>query len=195
MRRLVLSEGAPSVRCMDKLADGMASGALTDVIGELSCYLGDVLAGLFDKLSDADVLAELQEFEALRRRLAVIDHALVAELARRALAGRLVVGSTSQLLQAALRLSPHEANERVAASEACGPRWALTGEPLDTLLPEVAAAQAAGVVSPEHARVIAATLDELPSSVDPADVAAAEQHLVGAAAQLRPRQVRARPSP
>jgi hypothetical protein len=37
--------------------------------------------------------------------------------------------------------------------------------------------------------VIASTLDELPSSVDPADVSAAEQQLVGAAAQLRPRQV------
>lgn len=174
---------------MDKLTDGVASAALAGVVSELSCYLDDVSADLFGKLTDADVLAELQEFEVLRRRLAVVDHALVAELGRRALPGRWVLGSTSELLQAALRLSPREAQQRVAASEVCGPRWSLTGEQLETLLPQVAAAQAAGVVSPEHARVIASTLDELPSSVDPADVAAAEQQLVQAAAQLRPRQV------
>jgi hypothetical protein len=174
---------------MESVADGAASAALADVIGELSCYLDDVSAGLFGKLADADVLAELRELEVLRRRLAVVDHALIAELGRRALAGRLVLGSTSELLQAALRLSPHQANRRVRASELCGPRWSLTGEQLETLLPEVAAAQAAGVISPEHARVIASTLEELPSSVDPADVAVAEQHLVRAAGQLRPRQV------
>jgi hypothetical protein len=174
---------------VDKLTDGVTSAPLAGLVDELSSYLGDVSAGLFGKLTDADVLAELREFEVLRRRLAVVDHALVAELGRRALAGRLVLGSTSALLQAALRLSPHEARQRVAASQVCGPRWGLTGEQLETLLPDVAAAQAAGVVSSEHARVIAATLDELPSSVDPADVAAAEQQLVKAATQLRPRQV------
>ncbi len=174
---------------MDKLTDGTASAALADVAGELSSYLRDVSAGLFGKLTDADVLAELREFEALRRRLAVVDHALVAELGRRGLAGRLVLGSTSALLQAVLRLSPHEARQRVAASQMCGPRWGLTGEQLETLLPEVAAAQAAGELSPEHARVIASTLDELPSSIDPADVSIAEQQLVMAAAHLPPRQV------
>lgn len=185
----LLSDPPRSVLCMDQLTDGVASASLADVVGELSSYLGDVSVGLLGKLTDADVLAELREFEALRRRLAVVDHALVAELGRRALAGRLVLRSTSALLQAALRLSPHEAGQRVAASQVCGPRWGLTGEQLETLLPEVAAAQAAGVVSPEHARVIAATLDEMPSSVDPADVATAEQQLVKAATRLRPRQV------
>ncbi len=174
---------------MDKLTDGAASAALADVLGELASYLADVSVGLLGKLTDADVLAELREFEVLRRRLAVADHTLVAELGRRALAGRLVLGSTSALLQATLRLSPHEARQRVAASQVCGPRWGLTGEQLETLLPEVAAAQAAGVVSAEHARVIASALDELPSSVDPSDASTAEQQLVRAASQLQPRQV------
>jgi hypothetical protein len=174
---------------MEKLADGKASAALADVVGELSSYLDDVSAGLLGKLTDTDVLAELREFERLRRRLAVVDHALIAELERRALGGRLVLGSTSALLQAALRLSSYEAGQRVSASQLCGPRWSLTGERLQTLLPEVAAAQAAGVVSTEHVRVIAAALDELPASVEAADVAAAEQHLVTAATQLQPRQV------
>jgi hypothetical protein len=174
---------------METLTDGTASAALRDVVAEVRCYLEGVSSDLFGKLTDADVLAELQEFEKLRRRLAVIDHALIAELGRRALPGRLVMGTTAALLQAALRLSPHEAKERANAAQVCGPRWSLTGEQLHTLLPEVAAAQAGGEISPEHARVIAATIEELPSSVDPTDVAAAERHLVRAATQLRPRQV------
>jgi hypothetical protein len=67
---------------MEKLTDGQASAALRDVVHKLSCYLDDVSADLFGKLTDADLLAELQEFEMLRRRLAVVDHALVAELGR-----------------------------------------------------------------------------------------------------------------
>jgi Domain of unknown function (DUF222)/HNH endonuclease len=174
---------------VDNLTDGVVSAPLTDVVSELSCYLGDVSAGLFGKLGDADVLAELREFEALRRRLAVIDHALIAECERRSLPARTVLGSTSTLLQAMLRLSPHEAKERAAASQLCGPRWALTGEQLETLLPQVAAGQAAGVVSPEQARVIASVIEQLPGTVPPSELALAEGHLVEAASQLRPREV------
>ena len=71
---------------MATLTDGQASAALRDLVGELSRYLDDVSADLFGKLTDADVLAELQQFEVLRRRLAVVDPALVAEVGRRGLA-------------------------------------------------------------------------------------------------------------
>ena len=77
----------------------------------------------------------------------------------------------------------------MTASQLCGPRWSLTGEPLETLLPEVAAGQAAGLVSPEHARVIASVIEQLPATVAPAEVALAEEHLVEAAKGLRPREV------
>lgn len=169
--------------------DGRPSAPLTDVADAFSRYLAEVAADLFGKLTDAHVLAELREFEALRRRLAVVDHALVAELERRALAGRLAVTSTPALLHAALRLSPHEAKQRVSAAQVCGPRWSLTGEQLETLLPQVAAGQVAGVISVEQARVIATTLEELPASVGQVDVSAAEQHLVTAAEHLPPRQL------
>jgi hypothetical protein len=174
---------------MEGLGDGRESAALGDLSSALSGYHSDLSADLLGTLSDADLLAELREFEVLRRRLAVVDHALIAELGRRALPGRLVLSSTAALLQAALRLSPHEAIQRVSAAQVCGPRWALTGEQLERLLPHVAAGQASGVVSVEQARAIAATLAELPGSVGPAEVSAAEQHLVTAAAQLPPRQL------
>jgi len=65
----------------------------------------------------------------------------------------------------------------------------LTGERLEPLLPRVAASQADGVLSAEHARVIASTIERLPASVAPADAIAAEEHLVLAAGQSRPREV------
>lgn len=97
--------------------------------------------------------------------------------------------STSTLLQGVLRLSPSEARQRIDAATVCGPRWSLTGERLEPLLPRVAAGQADGVLSAEHARVIASTVERIPASVDPADAIAAEEHLVRAAGQWRPREV------
>ncbi|HEY0166528.1 MAG TPA: DUF222 domain-containing protein, partial [Jatrophihabitans sp.] len=140
-------------------------------------------------MSDADVLAELRELEVLRRRLAALDHALIAEVDRRGLAGQLVLPTTSALLQGLLRLSPHEAKQRVQAARACGPRTSLTGQALPALLPRLATAQAAGQVSTEHARVILHTLAQLPATVSTGDHALAEQHLVTAAETLRPREV------
>lgn len=92
-------------------------------------------------------------------------------------------------MQGVLRLSPTEARQRVDAAALCGPRWSLTGERLEPLLPLVAAGQADGVLSAEHARVIASTIERLPASVAPADATAAEEHLVQAAGHLRPGEV------
>ncbi|HEX8305674.1 MAG TPA: DUF222 domain-containing protein [Jatrophihabitans sp.] len=140
-------------------------------------------------MSDADVLAELRELEVLRRRLTVIDHALIDELDRRGVAGRLVMGSTAEVLQGVLRLSPGEASDRVTAARACGSRTSLIGEPLSPVLPALAAAQADGVVSAEHTQTILAALKRLPAAVSVEDRTLAEKHLVEAAATLRPREV------
>jgi len=152
-------------------------------------YLGSMEDSSLIRVSDAEVLAELRALEELRRRLAAADHALISEIDRRGLVGRLVVPSTSALLQGVLRLSPHEAKSRVNAARACGPRTALTGEPLLPLRPQLAAAQSAGQVSAEHTRVILAALQQLPATVSVEDEALAEKHLVEAATTLRPREV------
>ncbi|MBV9823037.1 MAG: DUF222 domain-containing protein [Actinobacteria bacterium] len=135
------------------------------------------------------MLAELRELEVARRRLAAADHALIAEIDRRGLAGRLVLPSTSSLLQGMLRLSPHEAKQRVQAARACGPRVTLTGQPLPPVRPYLSEAQMAGEVSPEHTKVVLAALDALPANLSAADCSLAEKHLVEAASTLRPREV------
>jgi hypothetical protein len=150
---------------------------------------------LFDdglsRLSDVDVLAELRELELLRRRLAVADHALIGEVDRRGLAGQLVMATTSAVLQGLLRLSPHEAKRRVEAARACGPRQALSGQPLPPCRPQLAAVQADGSISTEHTETILTALRNLPSTASVEDQALAEKHLVQAATILRPREVAA----
>ena len=97
--------------------------------------------------------------------------------------------STSAVLQGVLRLSPHEARQRVEAARACGPRVTLTGQPLPPLRPQLSDAQAAGQVSSEHTKVILTALNALPATVSVEDSALAEKHLVEAAHTLRPREV------
>jgi hypothetical protein len=147
-----------------------------------------VTGGSLAWLSDSDLLAEVRGLETARRRLAV-EHRLLLEVEQRGPAGRLALRSTSGLLQGLLRLSPHEAKRRVDAARGCGPRRTLTGARLEPLLPALAAAQAAGEVSPEHVNVIVRTLDKFPTGLTVALFAAAEETLLQAARAARPREV------
>src|SRR6266849_3772485 len=138
---------------MELLQSGVVSAgqvALSDAVGS---YLGE-LADTVAKSSDADLIAEVRELEVLRRRLAAADHLLIAALERRGIAGLVGPSSTSELLQDVLRLSPREANARVQAAAALGPRTGLTGEVLGPLRPATAEASADGLLSTEHVEVI-----------------------------------------
>ncbi len=174
---------------MELLHDGRVTPGLAGVSAGLDGYLSDVAAGCLGRVSDADVLAELRGLEVQLRRCAVVGHALITELEQRSVAGRLVMSSTAAVLGGLLRLSPGEAADRVQAARVCAPQLSPTGAPLPPVLPRLAAAQAEGVVSGEHTRVILAALGELPATVTAADRDSAEQHLVAAAATLAPRQV------
>lgn len=174
---------------MEVLPDGQLASNTAALSTAVTDYLTALDGQLLARVSDSDVLTELRALESLRRRLAVADHALISEIDRRGLVGRLTMPSASALLQGVLRLSPNEAKNRVNAARACGPRAALTGEPLPPLRPQLAAAHSAGQVSAEHTKVILAALQELPVTVSVEDEALAEKHLVEAARTLRPREV------
>ena len=116
---------------------------------------------------DRDELLELvRGLETQRRRLSVVDHALVTELDQRGVAGELAARDTKTLLRDVLRLSPREAKARYTAAVDLGPRRGLAGEALPPLLPAVAAAQTNGTISAEHARVITRVIEQLPPAVE-----------------------------
>ncbi len=89
----------------------------------------------------------------------------MVEAERRGLPHTHAATSTAAFLRALLRLDPRDANARVTAAHAAGPRRTLTGELLPPAFPLVAAAQAGGSLSPAHARVITRTITLLPDDV------------------------------
>ena len=137
-------------------------------------------------LSPAELIAVLREHERLRRRAATIDHGLVAEIDDRRVAVELCVPSTAMLLVRELRVSPGEAKARVAAALDLAPRRTPAGEVVAPIFAPVAAAQAAGVISAEHAAVIRRTIDHLTDETEASQGQWLEQRLVETAASVSP---------
>ncbi|HJQ43993.1 MAG TPA: DUF222 domain-containing protein, partial [Jatrophihabitantaceae bacterium] len=112
----------------------------------------ELLAAGVDALLDADLCAlsptelieAVQRLEVVKRRLAAVDHALIAELESRNVAGEFARRSTADLLVEALRIDAREATGRVRAAAELGPRRGLSGESLPPIFAAVAAAQAEG---------------------------------------------------
>ncbi|MFN2561112.1 MAG: DUF222 domain-containing protein, partial [Jatrophihabitans sp.] len=146
----------------------------------------DLLAGDLTLLSEDELLEVVRETERLRRRIAAVQHAQILELERRGVPAAHLVRTTGQFLRMLLRLDPSEAASRVRAAEAAGQRRSLTGEVLRPAYPTLAAAQAAGLVSERHARVVVDTVEKLPDQVRWEHAAQVEADLVGYAGQFDP---------
>ena len=131
----------------------------------------------------------LREQEADARRSAVTNHAVIAELEARGTAREHGCPSTATLLVQVLRINPSEATGRVRDAANLGPRRGLTGEVLPPIFAQVAAAQAAGVISAAHARVITRCIDALPVAVQAEHDLAVEQTLLTHAQTLNPKQL------
>jgi hypothetical protein len=97
-----------------------------------------------------------------------------------------MAASTQKLLRDVLRLTPGEAKARVVAARNLAQRRSLTGVVLPALFGAVAAAQAEGVISASHARVIIDAHDALPGAVQAEHGEDLVQLLVTHAAELDP---------
>ncbi|HSY15080.1 MAG TPA: DUF222 domain-containing protein, partial [Jatrophihabitantaceae bacterium] len=145
------------------------------------------LLGLELAALSRDELLQLQrDEEAHVRRHAVIGHRLIAELTSRGVAFELGAKTTAGLLVQLLRISPGEAGARVLAAGRFGTRRSLTGAVLPPVFAATAAAQAAGMISPGHARLIADTVLALPAAVAAEHDLAVEATLLEHAATFSP---------
>ncbi len=88
-----------------------------------------------------------------------------------------------------LRISRSAAKRRLRDAEQLAPRLALTGQPLQPVLPATAKAWDAGLLDGEHVRVIQKFFRDLPDHVPPAERARAERSLAEHAEHLRPDQL------
>jgi Domain of unknown function (DUF222) len=160
---------------------------LNNVYTEL---LDTLESGGLDQLTAAEKISFWQNFEAFRNRLPLIDHRLIADAEATDLAGERCFSSLTMLLIRTLLLSPTEAAARVRAAAAVGLRTSTTGEALEPLLPNLAAAQGEGTVSPEQVRIVERAMQKLSRpDLSPGEVAAAEQQLAKHAQELGPKDL------
>ncbi len=118
-----------------------------------------------DPCSDVEVLTDWRERERLRRRLAAGEHAIITQVECRWLPYRHGARSTAAL----------------------GPRRTVTGMVVGPLFAAVAAAQADGVISQQHAQVIVSAVQKLPATVRHDLHATVEQILLDVAREQHPR--------
>ncbi|HEX7322083.1 MAG TPA: 13E12 repeat family protein, partial [Mycobacterium sp.] len=139
----------------------------------------------FDALTTPERLGLLERCEVLRRRLPAVEHPLINALARVADPAELS-GKLSYAMADRLRITRGEARRRVDEAAELGPRRTLTGEPLEPVLPAVAAAQRAGELGGAQVRVIRDFFDHLPDHVDLETREIAEAQLADLGSQYRP---------
>ena len=152
-------------------------GAVDDVLARLDC-------GALAELGDEDLVEVVQELEAARRCLETSDHAVVREVGSRDLADRTLSRNPAGFLAQVCRLTPGAARARVREAEALGERRALTGEPLEPVRPQIAAARRLGLLDAAQVRVMLRAFRELPPGLPVEDLAASETILLDAARAL-----------
>ncbi|HEY3717723.1 MAG TPA: DUF222 domain-containing protein [Jatrophihabitantaceae bacterium] len=163
-----------------------AAAPVAALLDQLATTIDALIALDPTRLSRDELLELLRGVETQRRRLPVVDHALIGELDHRGAAGELMARDTAALVRDVLRVAPVEAKARCQAAVDLGPGRTVTGQPQPPLLPVVAAAQAEGAISSEHAKVIREVIAELPAEVEAEHGAAVEARLVAEARRFDP---------
>ncbi|ORW01300.1 HNH endonuclease signature motif containing protein [Mycobacterium kyorinense] len=156
-----------------------------EVFDALKAAMKRALDLSFDALTTPECLTMLECCETLRRQLPAVEHPLINQLG--AQANDTELGGTLRFALAdRLRITPAEASRRIHDAENLGERRAITGEPLEPVLPATAAAQRAGQIGAGHVAVIRSFFAHLPGFVDAETREHAEAHLAGLAGEHRP---------
>jgi hypothetical protein len=175
--------------------------AITATLDRFEAAQAEVAALSFDALTGPEVLSVKDRLETVNRRQAAVDHRLAHQLTSQASPVDLGAKSWTDVLSNRLRIGRGEARRRLDEADDPGPRTAMTGAPLQPILPNAAAAQAAGTIGAEHVRIIRRFFADLPNAVDFETRQACETDLARIAGHVQSRRRRplrgrhAQPSP
>jgi hypothetical protein len=139
--------------------------------------------------SDDEVLEFWRDIEVQKRRLATVDHAVIADVERRGLPGIHACASAVAFTRQVLNVAPGEAKARVDAAHRLRPRHLVSGPAVPPQFPDTAHAVASGAVSSRHAAVITRAVDKLPDEVVDELGGFVETHLLEQAQLLDPVQL------
>ena len=151
----------------------------------------DQLAALsIDALTARELVAALDDLEALSCQLPAQSHRMLVRLQTEATAKEMGAKSWRQVLANRWRISTSEAGRRLDEAAVLGPRRSLTGEPLDAVLPCTALAQAHGVINAEHVAVVREAMNKIAPAIDTLTRAQIEVDLVRYAVGLGPKELK-----
>jgi hypothetical protein len=139
----------------------------------------------FDALTTPERWALLQCCETFRRQMPAIEHPLINQIEARADDTELG-GKLPSALADRLRITRGEASRRIHEAAELGERKAITGEPLQPVLPATAEAQRAGDIGAGHVAVIRGFWHRLPDFVDIETRQKAEAQLARLGSEHRP---------
>ncbi len=144
----------------------------------------------FDSLTGTEVVSMIDDYQRLACRMPTQSHRLLTRLQAETTPAQMGAKSWNEVLRIRWRLSTAEASRRLHEAADLAARTSLVGQPSAPLLPAVAAAQAAGVITGEHVATIRDAIKALPSWVDTITAAQFEVDLVRVAAGVGPKELR-----
>ena len=168
----------------------MSVEAVREAMANLAAAYDAFAACDIDGLTRTEVVSVLDDYETLTCRMPTQTHRLLARLQAETSPREMGAKSWNQVLRIRWRLSTGEASRRLGEAAELAARTSLTGQPLAPLLPAVAAAQAAGLITGEHVGVIRAALTRLPAWVDTRTAGQFEVDLVRVAVGVGPKELR-----
>ena len=149
----------------------------------------EIVGGGCDALSHRELVGLLSELTSVMWSVPAIQHRALGRLLAETEPFRLGDASWPKVLTTALRVSPKEAKRQLREARSLGPRQAMSGETLAPLWEATAAAQAKGLLGPEHVAVIAKFHKNLPSWVDVGTRETADKQLAELGSGLGPEQL------
>ena len=170
----------------------MSSGPAPDrdtviaVLDRLDADRNELAAMSIDALSHKDVLEVLGRMETHTWVMPGIAQRLLARLEAEDSPVELGATSMAAVVSEKLRISRDDAHKRLKDARHLGPRRTLSGERLAPKLEHTAAAQARGLIGPEHVRIIRNFFDDLPDAVDITTREQADATLAEVAAEQLP---------
>ena len=108
----------------------------------------------------------MDDLETLMCRMPTQSHRLLTRLQAETTPKQMGAKSWNEVLRIRWRLSTGEASRRLHEAADLAARTSLTGQPVAPLLPAVAAAQSAGLITGEHVGAIRGAIKRLPCWVD-----------------------------
>ncbi|OHV06671.1 HNH endonuclease signature motif containing protein [Mycobacterium talmoniae] len=158
---------------------------IVEAFDALAADMNRLLELDFEALTTPERLDMLERCEVLRRQLPAVEHPLINQLADYADASELGA-KLRWALADRLLITRGEAGRRITEATDLGPRRSVTGQPVEPVLPTVAAAQRAGHLNAAHIRVIRDFFSYLSERVDTTTRTQAETNLTQWATQMRP---------